>query len=57
MRKIKSKKELVDVFPVSHAYVFALCFIYIRILCTKIKMDLRAPLDFVPTLIDLGWCK
>lgn len=38
-----------------HVYKFALCFQYIRILCTEIKMDFWAPLDLVPTLIDLGW--
>lgn len=37
-----------------HVYVLALCFQYIRILYTEIKMDFWAPLDFVPTLIDLG---
>lgn len=56
----KVKKELVNVFPVCacvciHVYVFVLCFQYIRILCTEIKMDFWAPLDLVPTLIDLGW--
>ena len=38
-----------------HVYRFALCFQYIRILCTEIEMDFWAPLDLVPTLIDLGW--
>lgn len=37
-----------------HVYVLALCFQYIRILCTEIKMHFWPPLDFVPTLFDLG---